>query len=292
MIILVVKFVVLILRFTPRRLAFGFGNVLGWIYGNVIRYRRDDALDAIQQSFPAKTPAECRRIRASMYRHLGRTLIDSLRMASMSAETFKKEIFFIDEHHLKSAFEQDKGVVVITAHMGGWETIATIGPLLGYPEAVVVKDVRPASLNTYLVSIRERFGTTVFPRRGAYRGCLRALKQEHKLLGFIIDQNTVRDNGIFVDFFGRPACTTTGGSFLAEQAGCPIVPVVSIRQPDGRQAVHCLPAIDPPKDRSDEEILRVTQASSSAIESMIRQYPEQWIWIHRRWRTQPEPASA
>ena len=296
MTVLPVKLLVQLFRVLPRGATFAVGRGLGWIYGNLVRYRRADALDALRRSFPEKDERELKRIRAAMYRNLGLTLVDSLRMASMSAEQLGEEVYFVDEHHLREGFERGKGLVAATAHLGNWETIAAVGPIRGYPETIVVKDIRPPALNDYLVSIRSRFGTEVLPRRGSYRACLRALKKEKKLLGFIIDQNTIADQGVFVEFFGRPACTTGGAAFLAQQAGAPIVPVLAIRQPDGRCAIHCLPLIEPPPDRGEESIRAATQAATTAVESMIRQYPEQWTWIHRRWRTRPpgdeEPGKA
>lgn len=270
----------------PRRTAYALGRGLGWFYGNILRVRRAEILDRLEVSFPEKSLEECKAIRAGMYRHMGMTVIDSFRMLRLSEEEIKQEVRFVDEHNLRVPFAEGRGVVAPSGHIGSWEVIAVVGPLTGYPEAVVVKNIRPPALDELVNRVRSRFGTQVFKRKGSYRSCLRALKSG-KLLGFIMDQNTIIDQGVFVSFFGRQACTTPGAVILAQQANAPIVPVFSIRRPDYYTEILCLPPIDPPPDRSPESIQRCLQEVTTAIESVIRRYPEQWIWMHRRWKTRP-----
>jgi len=273
----------------PRGGRRGFARVLGFVYANVVRQRRGDALAHLRRAFPDRPESELKSIRRQMYDHLAYTLIDSLHLAAVCPEAFRDEYKWVNRHHLEEALARGKGAIAATGHLGSWEVLGTVGQLEGMSMFVVVKDVRPPSLNRYLNQIRSRFGTEVLPRKDSYRRCVTAIKREKKVLGFLIDQNTAKERGIFVDFFGQPACTTPGAAFIAAQSGCPIVPVAAIRMPCGRHQIHCLPVIEPPPDREPESIHRVTQEMTTAFESMVRQYPEQWTWIHRRWRTKPPP---
>jgi len=291
MIVAVLKCLAFGLRWMPRSVSRGFGAFLGWLYGSVLRIRSTEILATLRRCFPDKTDAELRRIRRGMYANMAHGVVDLLRLSFISDEEMRAQCIWLDRHHLDEAFKRGKGVVVITAHVGSWETIAAIGPLEGYPETIVVKTVRPPAFDGYLSKLRGRFGTTVLPRKGSFRPCLRALKNKN-LLGFMIDQNMRPGHGVFVDFFGRPASTSPGAAMLALQAGSPIVPVFAVRQPNGDHHIHCLPEIEAPRSRVPEELVRCTQDATRALESIIRQYPEQWIWMHRRWRTTPEEVAA
>jgi len=291
MIVVLLKLVAVLLRWLPRPISRGFGWFLGRLYGDVFRIRRGEILERLQRCFPDKSEAERRAIRSGMYTNMGHTFIDLLRLSFISPEQMRAECIWIDRHHLDAAFKRGQGVVIITAHVGSWETIAALGPLEGYPETIVVKTVRPPALDQYMAALRGRFGTHVLPRKGSYRKCLRALKNQN-ILGFIIDQNMRPGQGVFVDFFGQPASTSPGAAMMAWQAGSPIVPIFAVRQADGTHQIHCLPEIEPPRSRDESEIVRCTQDATAALESIIRQYPEQWIWMHRRWRTTPEEVAA
>jgi KDO2-lipid IV(A) lauroyltransferase len=107
----------------------------------------------------------------------------------------------------------------------------------------------------------------------------------------MLDQNMTRTEGVFVDFFGRPACTTPGLAYLAAQSQAPVVPIFLLRNPDHRHTFRVLPVIDPPPDRQPDTMREYTQRYTAVLEGVIREHPDQWIWIHRRWRTQPASGS-
>jgi len=269
----------------PRGARRGFARILGFLYANVVRQRRGDALANLRRAFPDRPESELKAVRRQMYDHLAYTLLDSLHIAAVEPDAFREEYEWVDRHHLDEALARGRGCIAATGHLGSWEVLGTVGQLEGLSMFVVVKDVKPPALNRYLNRIRSRFGTEVLPRKGSYRRCVTAIKREKKVMGFLIDQNTTKESGIFVDFFGQPACTTPGAAFIAAQTQCPIVPVAAVRQPCGRHQIHCLPLIEPPADREPDNIQRTTQEMTTAFESLVRAHPEQWTWIHRRWRT-------
>ena len=288
LLVLLVKGLVVFFSRLPRGFAYGLGRRLGWFYGHVIRYHRKDAFDALQRAFPNWSKAEVRSTVNRMYLNLGMNLIDSFRLAGIDPETMKGETRMLNQDILDQAWSEGNGMLCITAHLGSWEVLATISPLYGYDMDIVVKKVRPEALNDYLVAIRETCGTTMIPNKKTFRRCLRSL-QQGRLLGFMLDQNMVRSEGIFVDFFGRPACTSPGAALLAYTTQCPVIPVYAERKPDGTHDLHVIERFDPPADRNPETIQAYTRMLVKTVEDEIRKRPDQWIWIHRRWRTQPLP---
>ena len=275
----------------PLGAALAIGRGLGWVYGSVIRYHRQDAIDALKQAFPEKSRAEILHIVRRMYANLGMNLAEVLRLGKVTDEFLRESIEIEGEENGRTALLRNKGAVILTGHLGNWDLLASIVPRLGYPLTVISKDIKNKGLNEYWMNIRQRFGVKFVPVHNSYRTCLTTLKK-NELIGFILDQNMINTEGIFVDFFGKPACTTPGLAYMSAQSGAPVVPVFMIRRENGRHLVKVLPPLDPPPNREPATIREFTQRYTKIIEDIIRQYPDQWIWIHRRWKTVPAPAAA
>ena len=262
------------------------GRALGWVYGHVVRYHRGEALCALQRSFPQKSAGEIRDIADRMYAHLGMTIVETARLPYISDEALSEYMRFQDQGTLKKALERGKGAIVLTAHVGNWEMLMAVTPLWGYALTAIAKEIKGDALNDFWNTIRTRFGVNVLPPKNAFRPCLKTLRQ-NGVVGFILDQNMTRKEGIFVDFFGLPASTSPGLAYMAAQSGAPVVPVFVTRREDGHHDVFAMDPIEPPTDHKPETILKFTQHCTKVIEDVIRQHPEQWILCHRRWRTQP-----
>ena len=272
----------------PLGVALAIGRRLGWVYGSVIRYHRQDAIDALTRAFPQKSQSEILDIVRRMYANLGMNLVEICRLGNVTDEFLRESIEIEGEEQGRAALLRNKGAVILTGHLGNWDLMATITPRLGYPLTVISKDIKNKGLNEYWMKIRQRFGVKFVPAHNSYRTCLTALKK-NELIGFILDQNMIRTEGVFVDFFGRLACTTPGMAYMSAQSGAPVVPVFMIRRENGRHLLKVLPPLDPPPNREPETIREFTQRYTKIIEDIIRQYPDQWIWIHRRWKTVPPP---
>jgi KDO2-lipid IV(A) lauroyltransferase len=251
--------------------------------------RKREIRDRIMQSLQVDT-READRILRTMYRYLGMNGVELLRMPRMSEEEMRKGIRFEGRENMDACPE---GYLAAVAHTGNWEwMLASASPILGCEMHTVVKSLKPASLNTWVTEARSRWGTRILDRRGSVRELIKILRAG-KPIGFVIDQNAKRNWGVFVDFFGTPACTTDGLASLAAMTHKPILPVFCRRDPVTLDlVVEVGEEIEGPKDRSAAEIERVTAAATQRLEAFIRRYPEQWIWMHRRWRTQPEPETA
>jgi KDO2-lipid IV(A) lauroyltransferase len=270
----------------PLGAALAIGRRLGWVYGSVIRYHRQDAIDSLTRAFPEKPQYEILEIVRRMYANLGMNLAEVFRLGKVTDEFLRENIEFEDGEHVRAALLRNRGAVILTGHLGNWDLLAAIAPRLGYPLTVISKDIKNKGLNEYWMNIRQRFGVKFVPAHNSYRACLTALKK-NELIGFILDQNMIKTEGVFVDFFGKTACTTPGLAYMSAQSGAPVVPVFMIRRENGRHLVKVLPLLDPPPNREPETIREFTQRYTKIIEDIIREYPDQWIWIHRRWKTVP-----
>ncbi len=270
----------------PPRAALAAGRGLGIIIGTVLRYRRRDADRALQCAFSQMSADERRRILRAMYRHLGCNVIEMLRLEKAGRAYLMSHIEWRGREHLDAALAEGRGVLMLSAHTGNWELGITALPALGYPASVVVKRIRSSAVNAGIERVRRQFGLQLLPSQGAYRDCLRALRR-NEVLGFVLDQNRTIYDGIFVEFFGLPACTSPGLAHMAATSGAPVVPVFMERIADDRHCFNVSPSLEPPADRTAAALAEATQRYCRVIEDFVRRHPEQWIWIHRRWKTQP-----
>ena len=269
----------------PKALALGRG--LGWIYGNIVRYHREDAIDALTRAFPDKNDQEIQVIVKQMYANLGMNMIELTRLAGFSAEVFSDDYIKIHGlEHVEAALKRNKGALILTGHIGSWDLACTVTPRVGYDLTVITKALKQEALNEVWQDIREKFGVKFVSAHNSYRACLKVLRK-NELVGFILDQNMIDKEGIFVNFFDRPACTTPGLAFMSAQSKAPVVPIFIKRMPDGTHEAYIQPFIEPPPNRKPEAIQEATQVYTKILEEYIRENPTDWIWLHRRWRTQP-----
>jgi KDO2-lipid IV(A) lauroyltransferase len=223
-----------------------------------------------------------------MFRNLGMNVVEMLRLSVLGMDDLRPRVDFHGQEHLHAALRQDGwGILSLMAHIGNWEFSGAVTALLDEEVSVVVKTMRDPVLQAYLEQTRKRMGGHLLPHHDSFRECLRRLKAG-KHVGVVLDQNRSREQGVFVDFFGQPACTSPGLALLSAQSGSPVLPLFDIRDADPtRHHLHLLPAIPPCTGRKIEALTEATQLYTRQIEEMIRKHPEQWIWLHRRWKTQP-----
>jgi len=226
-----------------------------------------------------------------MFRNLGMTVVEILRIPH-HRETMKNQFIHVENRHLADqAFEKGKGVIALSAHTGNWEAMACMVPTLGHPLAIIVKTLRPPALNDFVVSSRAEYGTVVIPRKGSLRQSLRWLAQNN-VLGFMLDQNAKHSEGVYVDFFGRPACTSNGLAILSIKSGAPVLPAFPFREGHRHHRIVLGEPLFPPTEASPENIHAFTQRCAKVVEDAIRSHPDQWIWMHRRWKTRQPNAVA
>ena len=271
----------------PLDRALAVGRGIGWVLGTVIRHRRAESAEAIRRSLPGLGEREVAGVLRGMYDNFGQSTMESLWLTPEALESYLRERVEVHGRGIVEAeLAKGRGALMLTAHAGNFDLLGRVSRALGFPLTIISKTVRSAALEAFGRAVRDRFGMRVLPAHGSYRDCLRTLRR-NEMLGFVLDQNMTLADGIFVDFFGRPACTTPGLAYLSGQSGASVIPIFIERIGGGRHAIRVLAPIAPPPDLKPGSIHAATQAYSRVTEDWIRAHPGQWIWIHRRWKTQP-----
>lgn len=258
------------------------GAILAGPWGFRSRLVRQHLQAALGQELP---PAALERLRRGFYRHLGLLVWEYLRMPLRPPEYFRDRLILHGGEHLERAFAQGQGVILCCGHLGNWE-LALIGMRThGFEGAAVVKEVKGRVGRIFLELVRARTGGPTIGRREGARAILKTLRQNHGVC-FFLDQNMTADEGVFAPFFGRPACTQAGVPIIAQRSGAPVLPVQFYRDPDG---IHHHAVVHPPLELPGDDVPGSVARLNQALEGFIREHPEQWIWMHKRWKTQPPP---
>ena len=280
-----------LVRALPRRWTLGLGRALGRLLADLDPRHVAIAAENLRQAFPHWD--EPRRLRTSraVYAHFGQTLLDILWMAEQPRERLLSLIVEEGRENADGVRAAGRGVVYVTGHFGNWEFYGVAFGWLGEPVGVVARPLDNPALEARLTAFRTRSGNTVISKRRALQDILRLLRQGAGV-AILVDQNVQEQDGIFVEFFGRPAATTTVAAALAVKTGCALLPVHCEVRPDGRyKFVYGRPLEWTTTGNRQDDIARLTQALTTVIEGWVRERPEQWLWMHRRWKTQPRPAA-
>ncbi len=268
----------------PLSWARGIGAALGRAMGFFAVRRRRRAWRHLAACLPGTSPRERSRIVRDMFAGLGMNAMEMLQWMGGRQSILSDRITVEGEERLTRAYAEKRGVGILTAHIGNWD-LGGMWSASMHPLTIISKDIRSRVINRFWMEQRARAGVRIVAAHHSYRQCLATLKRGDGL-GFILDQNMIDTEGIFVRFFGRPACTTPGLALLSAHAQAPVLPVFMVRT----RAGHCVKVgepIPPPPDREPATLAAFTQQYTSAIEDIVRRHPEQWIWMHCRWRTQP-----
>ena len=234
-----------------------------------------------------KSSEEIDKILYETYVNYGRNLAEFLMIPHVSKKWIEAKVTFNDpQWHTRTAIQEGKGVVSLGAHFGSWELVAARLGIYHYPIVVIVKAQRDAIFTRLMMETRTKWGNEyIFKTRGIKEECFNQL-EKNKILGLMADQNATR--GVFVDFFGKKACTVTGPAEIAKKAGVKIIPSFPARNPDGTVTMHVFDPIIPTDTGDwDADILDTTQRCAKVIEDFAREHPTEYFWWHRRWRTRP-----
>lgn len=275
-----------ILPLLPRGLLSRLGAVLGAFAFYAARGEREKTLRHLEAAYGVDlTDGRRRELALYVFVNLGRNALETFGWARRGPAAAAALVSRVEGwHRFEEAYARGRGVLAVTAHLGNWELLAAYFASR-VPTAVVAKRTYDPRLDRLLTAFRESYGVKVI-HRGNVRGLLRALK-ERRLIGFLIDQDT-GSNGVFVPFFDREAWTQAGPAMLARRTEAPLLPIFIARGKDGRFTVRVEPEIpvartaDPGKDVR-EAVWRYTRA----VEGAVRAHPDQWVWMHERWKTRP-----
>lgn len=271
----------------PRRLCRAAGGGLGRLAFRLDRKHRGIALANLAIAFGReRTPEELTAVARDSFVRFGRVLADILKMARYSRARVLSLVAAEGRENLEAALAKGKGALIFTGHFGNWEVANAVVSGIG-PFRVIARALDNPHLEKDLLRFRTRLGSEVINKFGASRPILQALGR-NEIVAILIDQNVLRSQAVFVDFFGKPAATTPGLAAFHLKTGAPLVPLFVDSLPGGRYRVRILPPLEfQPAGRRDEDVLKITGICTKMIEHEIRRSPEQWLWVHKRWNTRP-----
>ena len=275
--------------FSVNLLPEGFALWLGRQLGNAIYYldleHRKVAIQNLHTAFgQEKSTSEIRGIAKRTFQNLGMMAVEFFRIPRMDMETFKRRVRMEGLAEALALLEKKKGALLLIGHFGNWEMMGLMSKVIGNPIMVLAKPMKKNQwVDQFITKIRNASGLEVISTVNASRKVMKALSQ-NRVVGILIDQRAKRSEGIWADFFGRKAPTTPGLAVLAMKTGAPVLPVFMVR--DGFQT-HRLIVKEPLELIRTGDIKKDVEANTQlfnhTLESMIRQYPDQWFWVHRRW---------
>jgi len=275
--------VIQLVRWVPMQAVLAAGTLLGSAFYLFDRPHRHLALRNLQAAFPLRSDGECRAIARGMFAHFGRLLTVLLKFSTMRSEEMLARVEFEGHERVIAAHAEGRGVLLFTGHFGFWEINALVHALEIKPMAVLARPLDNPLLHDLLESLRRKTGNAVIYRRGAMRRVLRALA-DNQAVAFLIDQHIQSADAVYVDFFNRPAATTSALAALALRTRAPVVPVFALPRPGGRFRMVYEHAVELPREDDPDAVRALTQRCTAVLEMYVRRYPDLWLWMHRRWR--------
>lgn len=277
------------LGWLPRRLALGIGAAVGQV-ALVLRPRLSRHAEInLRLALPELSAPERQHIIRNVFRNLGRLLGEITQFPRFTQQNISSVVIYEGLENYQAAVAQGRGVILLTGHIGAWELSVFAHSLNGYPMSFLKRNVDNPLVERLADSYRLRSGNRSIDKKGSLREVLKTLKSGG-VVGILADLNTTREEGVFVNFFGIPACTTAGVATLALRTGAVVLPGYIVWDESAR--IHRLhfekPVATISTGNQKEDVLTNTQRYTKRLEDIIRRHPDQWLWIHRRWKTRPE----
>lgn len=288
------------LMFVALRTVESFLRVLPWRTGRSVArlsgdlaylldrpQRKRNALANLMRAFPSLSRTEGKRTLRAVYGHVMESILDGLNFSRFAQHWDAADLLECVGFEKLDGLPRQTGVIFVTGHVGHWEVLGSASLLVGYPVWSMGRGLRHPLVDRYVRKLRESTGQRILPKRGALRSIIRLLRRGENV-AFLIDQDARRE-GVFVDFFGRPASTTVSPARISIYTGAPIAFVYARRIGGQARFRVVLTDVVVPRRGNDAraEARRITQRLTRDLEEVVRQAPEQWLWLHRRWKTYP-----
>jgi len=265
-----------------------WGSILGLTFYALDRAHRRVALTNLEQCFPNRPAAERRAIARATFAHFGRVLLRLLTFSALSPDEMVARAEYEGDERVRLAYAKGKGVLFFTGHFGFWECQALAHGVALRPIGVLARTLDNPRLNQLLERMRTATGNHVIYRQGAVRRVLKTLAAGEGV-ALLIDQHMHSPDAIWVNFFRRPAATTSTLAALALRTGAAVIPVFAEPLPGGRYRFIYESPVEPPPEHGPDAIREFTQRCTDVLEMHVRRKPELWLWMHRRWRDAPIP---
>jgi len=281
------RVVIALCRAVPAAVADRVGTGLGWVVARVWRPRWEVVMRQLRMAFPEADEGWRRRVARRSYVHFCAEAVGMFRLVGAGRAEILERTRLNGEEVLTEAAGEGRGVMLVSGHLGNWEVGAAGVLARGFAMDIVAARQRNVLFDRYLTRSRERLGMTVIPREEAQLGVVASLKAG-RVIGIMGDQDA-RRAGVFVDYFGRPASTARGPAVLSMRAGATVATFYTIRRAGWkpRYDIYIEPVEVAEGGRGRAAVAAVTRAFTARLEERVRQYPEQYLWHHRRWKTPP-----
>jgi len=278
-----------LLGMLPRSAARAMGAGVGAAAYVLLGRLRRTGLRNLEIAFPEKTEAERKQILRTLYRNLGWLLGEFCQMPKYTPENTKDFLRYEGLEHYLAARERGKGVLIVTGHLGAWELSSYYHSLMGYPMGMVIRRLDNAKVDGLVNDIRCRHGNKVLHKDDFARGLLAAMRKG-ETVGILMDTNMTPPQGVFVPFFGKAACTASGLARVALKTGATVLPGFMVWEEAEQRYVLRFGEEIPVVTTGDDEADTVANTArfTAVIEEWVRRYPDQWLWVHRRWKTRPD----
>lgn len=282
---LIVKTLGMLPRPVSRAVGIGVAQLFGLLHGRLRRV----GMKNLEIAFPEKSIGERRRILRGVFTSLGRELAEFCKFPSYTRANAGRVAVYEGFENYEAAKARGKGVFFMTAHLGAWEVGSFFHSLMGNPIRVVVRELDNPYLDRMVERYRTLHGNRTFGKDEFARGLLSAMRAG-ETVGVLMDTNMTPPQGVFVDYFGVPACTASGIARVALRMDAAVVPAFTIWDPAIRKyRVHFDSAVNLVRTGNDEaDAIANTATFTRIIEQYAKRYPDQWLWVHRRWKTRPE----
>lgn len=273
----------------PRGWARALGAVVGAAAYRLLGRLRNVGLTNLALAFPEKSVEEREQILRLLYRNLGWLLAEFCQMPRYTPENTRGFARYEGLEHYLAARYRGKGVLIVTGHLGAWELSSYYHSLMGHPMSMVIRRLDNARVDRLVNDIRCLHGNRVLHKDDFARGLLGAMRQG-ETVGILMDTNMTPPQGAFVPFFGHMACTASGMARVALKTGATVLPGFMVwEESEQKYVLHFGEAVEIVSTGDDErDVLENTARFTAVIESWVQRYPDQWLWVHRRWKTRPE----
>lgn len=272
----------------PRPQARQVGAALGAIAWWILPRLRRTGLRNLELAFPSMLPDERLSLLRRLYRHLGWQLAEFCQMPGYAVENTRDLIRYEGLEHYLAARDKGNGVLIVTGHLGAWELSSFWHSLMGHPMAMVIRRLDNPRVDRLVNQIRCLHGNRVLHKDDFARGLLSAMRHG-ETVGILMDTNMTPPQGVFVPFFGTAACTASGLARVALRTGAAVLPGFLVWEAgEGKYVLHFgeeIPLVHTGDD--DRDTVENTARLTAEIEGFVRRYPDQWLWLHRRWKTRP-----
>ncbi len=275
-----------IINLLPEKLALGIGKQLGRLAYVIDFEHRQVAIENLELAFGGeKSKSEIREIALRTFENLGMNFVEFLRFPGLNEEKLLEKVEIEGRFHIETALKQGRGIIFLLGHIGNWELLGCMARVLGNNPMALARPLKKNRwLDSFIGDVRRSSGLHVLSSKRAARQVVSALRR-NKMVGILIDQREKSGEGVGVDFFGENASTTPASAFFGLKTGAAVIPVYSIRLKGGKHRIVAEPPVELIVTGDKAEDIRInTQRHTEVLESIIRRFPDQWFWIHRRWK--------